>query len=328
MSKTAMLPAPAASASARSLSAPKGGGATLILPVLLLVDSLHFVFARLLLPHLSPTVSATFVLSIGTALVGVYGLATRRLRWQTLTQHLRFFLIVGFCVAASTNINYAAVRFIDAGTASMLGKLTTVFGLGFGLLWLRERLSRVQLVGAGLAIAGAFVIAFQPVDTLRLGALMLVVSTFLYALHMAIVKHDGGELDFLNFFFVRLFTTSLFLVLISIAWRTLAPLLTSLVAAEQTTDAFVTSTLIWPSLPTWGLRLLVAVVDVVISRALYYLALRRLNVSLLSVLLTLSPVAAVLWSILLFGERPSAQQLSGGVIVLAGVAVVASRRRG
>ena len=74
-----------------------------------------------------------FVLSIGTALVGAYGLVTRRLRWQTLTGNLRFFLIVGFCVAASTNINYAAVRFIDAGTASMLGKLTTVFALIFGL---------------------------------------------------------------------------------------------------------------------------------------------------------------------------------------------------
>ena len=318
MSKTAALPT-----SAPTSANPSLGSAALIVPVLLLVDSLHFVFARLLLPYISPTVSATFVLSIGTALVGAYGLATKRLRWQTLTGNLRFFLVVGFCVAASTNINYAAVRFIDAGTASMLGKLTTVFALVFGVVWLRERLSRVQLIGAGLAIAGAFVIAFQPVDALRLGTLMLVVSTFLYAFHMAIVKRDGGEMDFLNFFFFRLLATSLFLVLLSTGWRTLAPLLTT----ERTADTFTTSTLVWPSLTAWGLLLLVAVVDVVISRALYYLALRRLNVSLLSVMLTLSPVAAVLWSILLFRERPAAQQLIGGAIVLAGVAVVTSRRQ-
>ncbi len=322
MSKTAALSTPSSTAANPSL-----GSATLILPALLLVDSLHFVFARLLLPYISPTVSATFVLSIGTALVGAYGLATKRLRWQTLTGNLRFFLVVGFCVAASTNINYAAVRFIDAGTASMLGKLTTVFALVFGVVWLRERLSRVQLIGAGLAIAGAFVIAFQPVDALRLGTLMLVVSTFLYAFHMAIVKRDGGEMDFLNFFFFRLLATSIFLLLLSTGWRTLAPLLTT----GRTADTFTTSTLVWPSLTAWGLLLLVAVVDVVISRALYYLALRRLNVSLLSVMLTLSPVAAVLWSILLFRERPTVQQLIGGAIVLAGVAIVTgwgtSRRR-
>ena len=170
-------------------------------------------------------------------------------------------------------------------------------------------------------------IAFQPVDALRLGALMLVVSTFLYAFHMAVVKRDGGELDFLNFFFFRLLATSIFLVLISFSWRTLAPLVTTERASANIVDTFTTSTLVWPSLTAWGLLLLVAVVDVVISRALYYLALRRLNVSLLSVLLTLSPVAAVLWSILLFGERPTAQQLIGGLIVLVGVAVVTGRRR-
>ena len=39
----------------------------LLVTVLLIVDSLHFAFARLLLPYISPGVSAMYVLAIGTA---------------------------------------------------------------------------------------------------------------------------------------------------------------------------------------------------------------------------------------------------------------------
>lgn len=285
--------------------APNHSSGALLLPALLIVDSLHFVFARLLLPHISPDVSAMFVLGIATAQLAVYGIARGKLRWSMLRSNLLFFVIVGFCVAVSTNINYIAVRFIDAGTASMLGKLTALYAVGFGLFWLRERLTPVQIGGALLSIAGALIISFQPVEALRFGALLIVGSTFLYALHMAIVKRYGDALEFFNFFFFRLLLTAAFLLLFATARRAL----------------------VWPSATAWGLLLLVATVDVLISRSLYYLALRRLNVSLLSVILTLSPVAAVLWSILLFGERPNAQQLLGGAVVLIGVGVVAGRRR-
>jgi drug/metabolite transporter (DMT)-like permease len=63
-------------------------------------------------------------------------------------------------------------------------------------------------------------------------------------------------------------------------------------------------------------------VDVVISRVLYYLALRRLKMSILTIILTLSPVLTVLWSVILFSERPSLQAFIGGVAVLLGVIIV------
>lgn len=38
---------------------------------------------------------------------------------------------------------------------------------------------------------------------------------------------------------------------------------------------------------------------------LYYAALRRFNLSLLTILLTLGPVMRIVWPLLLFGKRPS-----------------------
>ena len=138
-----------------------------IVTVLLLVDSLHFVFARLLLPHISPAVSALYVLAIGTLEVGLYGLATRRITLKSLKPNLWFLLAIGLLVAASTNINYEAIAFIDAGSTSMLAQSGVIFGLGLGMLWLREKLTPLQIGGAALSILGVAVISFQPGDYLR-----------------------------------------------------------------------------------------------------------------------------------------------------------------
>ncbi len=275
------------------------GQAISLLALLLLVDSLHFVFARALLPYFAPTLSSLFVMGVGALEVGLYAAHRRQLRWSSLGRHWGFFVTIGFLIAASTVLTYTAVRYIDAGTASMLGKMSILFSLGFGLLWLRERLNAVQMGGALLAVAGVFLITFQPGSYFQLGSLV-VASTFMYALHTAIVKRYGGHIDFLNFFFFRLLSTTTFLLLFAVAMGDFT----------------------WPaSSGAWPLLLLAGTVDVAISRSLYYLALRRLTMSLHAIVLTISPVATVLWALLLFGTFPGPRELLGGLAVLAGVLV-------
>ena len=45
-----------------------------------------------------------------------------------------------------------------------------------------------------------------------------------------------------------------------------------------------------------------------------------------TVILTLSPVITILWSIALFGELPTLQGLVGGAAVIAGVAIITTGR--
>ena len=113
--------------------------------VLLLLDSLHFVFARSILPFMSPAVSVLYVLGVSTVEVGLFALARKQLRLETFKKHFWFFLAIGFLIAGSTNINYEAVAFIDPGTASLLNQTSILFGLGFGVLWMRDKLTRLQI---------------------------------------------------------------------------------------------------------------------------------------------------------------------------------------
>lgn len=280
---------------------------SLVIAILLLLDSFHFVFARLLRIYLPPIPAALFVLGLAGVETAVFLAWKRQIQLNVLRQHLAFFAAVGFLVAGATALSFTSVRYVDAGTASMLAQTTTLFALGFGLFWLRERLHRHELLGAGVALLGIFAISFQPGDVLRLGSLIVLGSSFLYALHAAVVKRFGQEIDFANFFLFRVASTTFFLLLFVLI---------------QGTENWQ-----WPSGVAWLVLLLVATVDVIFSRVLYYLALRRLQISHHAILLTLSPVIAVLWSLLLFGEAPTWQGFLGGLAVLLGVAIVTWQQR-
>jgi drug/metabolite transporter (DMT)-like permease len=280
--------------------------APLVVGILLLVDSLHFVFARLLRPFLPAGTSSMFVLGVATVEVGIFLAVRGQLKWEVLRQHLKFFLAVGFLVAVSTNLTYLSVSYIDPGTASLLAQMSTVFALGFGVFWLKDRLTRPQLIGTAVTLIGSFVISFQPGDVLRLGALIVLSASLTYSFHAAVVKKYGSEIDFANFFFFRVAFTTMFLVVL---------------AGVQGQLTGVTNGTAWLFL------LIAGTVDVVISRVLYYLALRRLQMSFHAILLTLSPVITILWSLALFRERPSWQGFAGGTAVIMGIIIVTSSRR-
>ena len=298
-------PRPASVAAAEKSA--KGAGSegvrdAALIATLLMIDSLHFVFARLLFPYVEPSLGAFYVMAFAVLEVGILGVAFEKLRLEPLRRLWPVFLAIGICVAASTNLNYAAMAYVDPGVAAMVAKTIVLFSLGFSLFWLRERLNRVQACGAAVAVVGLAVISYKPGNLLDVGTVMILVSTFLYALHAALTKRHIDRTDLLNFFFYRLLFSAAILALINLSRGSLP----------------------FPHPLAVPILMLVATLDIVISRFLYYWALRQLDMSVFSVALAASPVAAVLWSWALFDVFPSAQQLLGGAGILAGVALVSA----
>ena len=273
---------------------------------MLIIDSLHLIFARALAPLMSPFVSSFYVMVISVLQLGLYAGIRKKINLSVLKDNLFFFLSVGFCVAAATVCSYTAVSLMDAGTASMLGRISTIITLALSYFWLRERLSQTELVGAVFCIVGAFVISLQNSDVMRFGSLYVLASVSFYALHIAIVKRYGDKLEFLNFFLFRLLSTALFLGLF--------------MAISQNTG-------LPPSLLGWLLLVLTATVDVIISRMLYYWALRQMRLGIHTLLLTLTPVLTILWSTLFFKESPTWQGFIGGVLILFGIFIVGLAQR-
>jgi O-acetylserine/cysteine efflux transporter len=248
-------------------------------------------------------------MTMATMQIALYAAVTRQINWRVFRDHARFFLIIGFLIATSTTLSYTAVVYIDPGTASLISQMNTIFALAFGIFWLKEKLVRGEKIGSAIAVIGVFVISFQwgaNSNSLWLGTFLVLASTFFYALHAAIVKKNGGYIDFLNFLLFRMVASSAFLLLFAVGRREL----------------------FWPTgREVWLILLVTATVNVTISRSLYYFVLRRYQLTILTIILTLSPVVTIFWSMALFGEEPSLQGLIGGTAVIIGVMLVSWSKR-
>ena len=276
----------------------------LLVAGLLVVESLYYVFARLLLPLVPPASGAMYMMVLGTVQIAV--LMRGRLDWRVVWRHRWLFLAIGVLVGVNTNMGFVAVAYVDPGTAALLSRTSILFGVALGVGWLGERLRAYEVAGAALALAGVLAISFQPRDYLRWGSLIVIASTALYAVHSALVKRFAGDIPFGEFMFFRVASVA-FVV--------------SALAVGQ-------GQVVWPGPVAWGWIALAAAVNVVLSRGVYYLALRQLDMSLLTIILTLTPVVTWLWSIMLFGGRPTAVEIAGGVATLAGVLLVTASRAG
>lgn len=272
--------------------------------LMVIIDSLYYISARLLLPHVPPAAGAMYMMLVGAVAI-VLGLRGR-IDWGVLGRRWRIFLTVGILVGLNTNMGFVVVRYLDPGTASLLSRTAIVFGVALGLVWLKETLTGIEALGALVAITGVVVVSFQPGNYLRFGSLISVVATLLYSTHSAVVKRYAGDIPLGDFLFFRVAATSAVLVVLVV----------------------VQGALVWPSPVAWGWLIAAALVNIVISRGLYYLILRRVDMTYLVILSTLTPALTWVWSIVLFGGRPRLQEILGGAVTLAGVLVVTASRSG
>ena len=118
-------------------------------------------------------------------------------------------------------------------------------------------------------------------------------------------RSHGEGIEFGDFFLFRIGSIAFFLFLFTVA----------------------RGQLVWPTPVAWALVIVAGTVDVVISRSLFYLSLRRMRMSIHTIILTLSPVVTIIWAFVLFGDVPTRISLIGGGLVILGVFTATARMR-
>ncbi len=271
---------------------------------LILIDSLHFIFARLMLPYLPPVMTAFLALTVAAIEMGIVVQVKKGISPAFFKRHWKFFVAIGALVAVASNLSYMAVVFVEPGTAALLGQTTVLFGVLLGLLWLKEKLTLLQLGGSAVALAGVAAISFQPGDYFRVGSLVVLAASFIYAIHAAVVKRYRIDMDFYEFFLFRAALTALFLFFLAVGQNKLV---------MPTPQG-----LLWVTM--------VGTIEIFLGRSLYYVVLNRVKMSMHAILLTLSPMMTMIWALLLFGSAPTRTEIIGGAAVIAGITLVAVKR--
>jgi drug/metabolite transporter (DMT)-like permease len=258
------------------------------------------------LSHASPSTAAVFRCAYAVPVLALLALMERRRHGPRSAQDIRLSLVAGAFFAADLICWHHAIQDVGAGLATVLGNLQVVLVGVLAWMILSERpearvLAAVPIVLIGVVlISGAVGSSAYGRNPAR-GVAFGIATGLTYAGFILVLRHGNRDL--------RRPAGPLF-------EATLAAAVFATVAGSLLGDvSFV------PSWPAHGWLLLLAISSQVVGWLLISISLPRLPAALTSVLLTIQPVGSVLLAVAIFSESPSAAQLAGVAVVLAGVMV-------
>jgi drug/metabolite transporter (DMT)-like permease len=254
----------------------------------------------------SPSTAAVFRALYALPLLGLLAWLEQR-RYGPLSQRtIRLSLLAGCFFAADLTAWAHSIQAVGAGLATVLGNLQViVVGVAAWLLY-GERPRRSILLALPIVILGvaliAGVIGPDPYGAAPLaGVISGLATAVFYAGYLIVMRR--GQTD------IRRLAGPLF-------WATAATAVAAAVAGFIVGDFDP-----WPSLPGHAWLVVLALSAQVAGYLFINVSLPRLPSVVTSLLLLTQPVATVILAMILLGEKPSAWQLGGIALVLAGLAI-------
>jgi drug/metabolite transporter (DMT)-like permease len=261
-----------------------------------------FLFMRLAAPAFGPLPLAAVRVALASVLL--LALLARRGQLIELRRHWRGLLGVGLFNSAIPFVLFSfAALSITAGLSSILNATVPLWTAIVAFVWLRQGLTPLRALGLVVGFAGVVFLAWEQASFKPGGSGWAVVAclaaTFCYGVAANATKRY----------------------------------LAGVPALAQATGSQVAATLLlagpalgeWPlALPgavPWGAALGLAVLCTALAYILYFRLIGRIGPTNAVSVTFLIPVFALLWGALFLGEAITLRMLTGGAIVLVGIAL-------
>ena len=251
-------------------------------------------------------VASLRILSAGIVLMPFLGKAIKEIPRKMLGPIIlsgylgTFFPAFLFCIAETK---------IDSSLAGILNSLTPIFTIAIGTVFFKLKIGWLKWFGMFLGLAGMMIMllgSIQQINVNYLGyTLCVVLATVCYGLNVNVVNEYLKELSPLNIATVAF--TSLIIP------TTVILLVTGYFTnIDFQNDTWTTST---------AASILLGVAGTCIASVIFYTLVKKAGPVFVSMVTYGIPFVAIFWGVLA-GEAITAIQLSGMVVILAGVRIV------
>ncbi len=258
------------------------------------------------LAEVSPSTAATFRCFYALPLLGLLAWHEHRRYGPLLRRDRLLALAAGVFLAADLTFWHHSIEAVGAGLATVLANVQVVLVGLMAWAWLGERPERrsitaIPVVFVGVVLISGAVGAGAYGDDPALGVVYGTLTALTYALFLLILRQGNADLR-----------------------RPAGPLFDATLSAGvcSALGGLVVGDLDWvPDLEAQAWLVLLALSSQVLGWLLISVSLPRLPALLTSIVLMLQPVGTVFLGAVLLSEAPSAVQLAGVAVVIAGVAV-------
>ena len=222
----------------------------------------------------------------------------------------RLFLISLISAAIQYGLTFYGLKFLDASTAILVVQLEVPFCTLLAVVFLKEILTKKKLFGMAVAFAGVAMIAGEPrLAGNWLGIWLTVGGAFSWAIGQVMIRSLGQVGGFTLIAWIAVFASSQLLV-------------ASLLIEAGQWQAIQSASWI-----VWGTIIYMGVIMTALGYGIWYHLLGRYEVGKVVPFLLLLPVVTVVASVLLLDEKLTVFLVTGGILVMTGVAVIVVERK-
>ena len=198
---------------------------------------------------------------------------------------------------------FVGLKYTDAGTGAIVVQLGTPFAMILAMIFLKEKLSLVQMFGIAVSLSGVVVLSGSPTIPAWWVLCLLLCSAAGWAISNLIVKKSPS---------IKPLTLTAWLSFLAIPIVGTASLL---LESDQLTSLAHAS---WRG---WFGILYSAICSSIIAYSLWYGLLRSYNVNLIMPYSLLTPVLSVIMGVLVLGDGMNSFKIIGSLLVVAGTAI-------
>ncbi|RME45444.1 MAG: DMT family transporter [Caldilineae bacterium] len=234
--------------------------------------------------------------------IGYYAVQPNKVPWQTLKPYLGALLLLGLSSSASNFFFFSSIRLGEPTMVAFFSRSETVFSLLWGVVALRERLTRPQWLGVAMAVVGAGVMTYQGGRLVWTVLGLALVANFFNATTSYVAKRNVASVPPAVLGIARTLVLAASMGVLGLAWGQLR----------------------WPSLRALLWMAGGSFFGPFLSYLLFYKGLRTMDMGQAAIIRATQPLFVALYSLLLFGRTLGGVQFAGGLVILAGVTLMLS----
>ncbi len=272
----------------------------------LLLTSLSFILMTIAVRNVGVTNGAFFLFVVAMATSTAILLVTRNVResFVLVRKHWRPVIAIGALNAISLFLWLYSLQLIGPSLTAFLGRFGTIFTILMGVIFLKERFNKLELVGAAIMIAGAFVLSYNGGDFIIFGVILVLILSLTFSTWQFLTKIYIKHINPIVMNHIRI-TVTFIILLIYVG---------------------LTRNIEVPSMNILGIIALGSIAGGIIGFILAYKAMELTDLSKISTIQSLEPFVVMLYAYVILGGIPTGYQLLGGLVIVAGVLLLVMAR--
>lgn len=257
-----------------------------------------------------PLIIAAYRLGFTLLLIGVPTYVTGRQEIRNINRKdLGLACLSGFFLALHFAVWITSLNYTSVASSTVLVTMQPLFVISGGYFLYGEKVGKVGLLGAALALLGSVVIGindFQVGGQALWGDILAFAGAIFVAVYVLIGRKLRATMSVLPYTFLVYGSSTVILVLMNV---------------------FVGSPFYPYSPMTWFWFLCLAIFPTIFGHSLFSWALKYVKAAVVSVSILGEPVGATILAYFIFNEVPSAMQLLGGSIIITGLCIFITSQR-